>query len=997
MNNSIDVSVAKMVGASVLACPRTRGARVPTGLRSWMIAFVAAFLAVTSFAGYPGNPNFYDKPFINKGATRTDWVTNITHFITESTNPGYVAPIDWEKYSKPIAPGVDHIPAVFTTEGGWPTNMVCHMVRIDLTTPNIRFTGTDRCPEGWGENMPEPQAKKSDGSYYKKRTVREKTSDFLYRNRGAKSLGGKGRDARIAFNLAAWLPWTSPTTNLWAEPYAPLYSDGVSVSFKDTGGVANAKGEVVPQSMIVIYKDGTAELINSITTEKAKKIWFCAPAFVSEIVSAGVVPGHATAIDPRTAMGISQDQKKLYLFFCDGRRAGWSGGCYWSSLSTLLQAMGSWYAINLDGGGSSTFCVWNETEGKPMVFNRPTETNLRYNGSNAAIYYKAPDAMIGTWIYDDMDFLVQDIIDGETPDGIGEINVLGDATFTAEHPYIPSGRWTIVSTNNASIGWADGVAPQVAAGTIVRFRNIRFREGSRSLTVGTGATTVFYEGVDIDEVSFQNVGGLVIDGTPACPVRVSCAAATGVGQVFATSSALSLANARVAAKKFVCAADERLVAEAFEEWGTVKFKWCRPILLGDVTAKIAPTLDRGIVTVPVTECAVDYVSGYRLKLTVTSEDERRTATQYLAVEGVGEYTFDTTGASDPAICASGYNFGYTVELVDSDGVHVANIPTISGQMSVGVDKSWFAASAADDSAVGGSWSDKPEIVNGAYKIAEGSAADFGASEQKTGRVRFEMDAVFKGYFTELQASAALDQFAQYGTPHGACFLAKANFDGDLAWRGLVKEGGTPVFKLLYGPAATNTPCKVITEVEWSSGVPYVRYSVAFNGVETVLADANGESWFPGASSESSAKGRVVVSGTGSINLLVGRYLSRILAGGYSAWMAEAGLTGDPADKTGGIENGIRYAFNIDPSATTVGDPIIKVVFDANGHPSVQSRELAEGRDDVTFDVLATEDLTDWRDATIIKMKQCDDGLWKPADPNYVFPDKMFYKYLIDVK
>ncbi|MCR5839770.1 MAG: hypothetical protein K6G94_09085, partial [Kiritimatiellae bacterium] len=346
------------------------------------------------------------------------------------------------------------------------------------------------------------------------------------------------------------------------------------------------------------------------------------------------------------------------------------------------------------------------------------------------------------------------------------------------------------------------------------------------------------------------------------------------------------------------------------------------------------------------------------------------------------------------------NFGYTVELVDSDGVHVANIPTISGQMSVGIGKSWFEASAADDSVVGGSWSNKPEIVNGAYKIAEGSAADFAASEQKGGRVRFEMDAVFKGYLTQLRAQAALEQFAKYGTPQGACFLAKAGSDdSNLAWRGLVKEGGEPVFKLLYGPAAINTPCKVITEVEWNSGVPYVRYSVAFNGVETVLADANGTSWFPGASSASSAKGRVVVSGTGSVDSLSGRHFLRALAGGYAAWIAENGITGEPGDTTGGIANAVRYAFNIGPAATTVGDPIIKVVFDANGHPSVQSRALAEGRDDVTFDVLATEDLADWTNATLIKMKKCDDGLWKPVDSedsNYVFPEKMFYKYILDM-
>jgi hypothetical protein len=148
-------------------------------------------------------------------------------------------------------------------------------------------------------------------------------------------------------------------------------------------------------------------------------------------------------------------------------------------------------------------------------------------------------------------------------------------------------------------------------------------------------------------------------------------------------------------------------------------------------------------------------------------------------------------------------------------------------------------------------------------------------------VRIEMGAVFKGYFTELQARAALEQFAEYGTPHGACFLAKANFDGDLAWRGLVKENGSPTFKLLYGPAALNTPCKVITDVDWSSGAPRVRYSVAVGGAETVLVDADGECWFPGASSAATATGRMAVAGTGSVASLRGESIFRKLMKRFS--------------------------------------------------------------------------------------------------------------------
>jgi endoglucanase len=128
------------------------------------------------------------------------------------------------------------------------------------------------------------------------------------------------------------------------------------------------------------------------------------------------------------------------------------------------------------------------------------------------------------------------------------------------------------------------------------------------------------------------------------------------------------------------------------------------------------------------------------------------------------------------------------------------------------------------------------------------------------------------------------------------------------------------------------------------------------------------------------------------------------ASGYAAWVAGKGLTGDDAafDKeTNGIKNGIRYAFDIDPASSTVGDPIIKVVFDSDGNPVVQSRNLASGRDDVTFGILATENLTNWDSATLIPMKKFSaDGYWKPTaseDSTYVYPAKMFFKYTIEVQ
>ena len=55
----------------------------------------------------------------------------------------------------------------------------------------------------------------------------------------------------------------------------------------------------------------------------------------------------------RTAAGISQDGKRLYLIAVEGRTAE-SKGITLGNLSLLLTKLGVWKAVNLDGGGSTT-------------------------------------------------------------------------------------------------------------------------------------------------------------------------------------------------------------------------------------------------------------------------------------------------------------------------------------------------------------------------------------------------------------------------------------------------------------------------------------------------------------------------------------------------------------------------------------------------------------------------------------------------------------------
>ncbi|MEM9082700.1 MAG: phosphodiester glycosidase family protein, partial [Planctomycetota bacterium] len=59
--------------------------------------------------------------------------------------------------------------------------------------------------------------------------------------------------------------------------------------------------------------------------------------------------------NPRTAAGVSADGERLIIVVIDGRQPGWSGGVALDWLGSYMISLGADDAINLDGGGSSSF------------------------------------------------------------------------------------------------------------------------------------------------------------------------------------------------------------------------------------------------------------------------------------------------------------------------------------------------------------------------------------------------------------------------------------------------------------------------------------------------------------------------------------------------------------------------------------------------------------------------------------------------------------------
>lgn len=112
----------------------------------------------------------------------------------------------------------------------------------------------------------------------------------------------------------------------------------------------------------------------------------------SQVLRGGNVPfieeNDLSDIHPRTAVGCSKDGKTVWFMVVDGRRYTWSNGMYLEELGEVFKALGADSAINLDGGGSSTFIVRTvpgyDDPDRFKVLNWPNDNGgqerLLYNG-----------------------------------------------------------------------------------------------------------------------------------------------------------------------------------------------------------------------------------------------------------------------------------------------------------------------------------------------------------------------------------------------------------------------------------------------------------------------------------------------------------------------------------------------------------------------------------------------------------------------------------------
>lgn len=92
----------------------------------------------------------------------------------------------------------------------------------------------------------------------------------------------------------------------------------------------------------------------------------------------------------RTAVAVDATGKKVFLVTVDGRQTGYSNGTSLTDLASYLISKGAKYAINLDGGGSTTMVVRTPGQDAPSLVNKPSDGSERRVSATLQVINNAP-------------------------------------------------------------------------------------------------------------------------------------------------------------------------------------------------------------------------------------------------------------------------------------------------------------------------------------------------------------------------------------------------------------------------------------------------------------------------------------------------------------------------------------------------------------------------------------------------------------------------------
>jgi len=243
--------------------------------------------------------------------------------------------------------GVEHAVGTNTPGGGGFAQLqVAYFLRVDLTDPDIRLLASPR-RTNWVANSTE--------------TYGYTTTNFL-----------KNYGLQVAINANQF----SPSSYFQPEGIAcnangMVFSQGLLVSPAVTAGLDDAATMCFTSNNVPTYYP------TNVPAASTNGVYTAVSGYYN-ILYNGVNVGSnyfgntqaAHVLQPRTAMGLSQDRRYVFLLVIDGRQGSldYSEGAYDWQTAEWLKLAGAVDGANLDGGGSSCMVMMDST-GQPVPLN----------------------------------------------------------------------------------------------------------------------------------------------------------------------------------------------------------------------------------------------------------------------------------------------------------------------------------------------------------------------------------------------------------------------------------------------------------------------------------------------------------------------------------------------------------------------------------------------------------------------------------------------------
>lgn len=192
-----------------------------------------------------------------------------------------------------------------------------------------------------------------------------------------------------------------------------------------------------------------------------------------------------TSMTARTAVGVSEDGKTLYMVTIDA-----SKGVYLDELAKIMAELGSYRAVNFDGGGSTTLAARMLGETHANLSNKPSGGAERRVPTGLAVYNTAPAGDLRGFTID----VPSDVLIGQT--------IPLSASKGYDTHYLP------YAINASNVSWD---ASQSEAGTVDGQRFTPARSGQITLTARLGNVT---QNKEIHVVSGSEVQQIVVSPNP---------------------------------------------------------------------------------------------------------------------------------------------------------------------------------------------------------------------------------------------------------------------------------------------------------------------------------------------------------------------------------------------------------------------------------------------------------------------------------------------------